>query len=306
MQITENLILFDWVSFSSKIISPQGMIEMLDLSSYPWENIKGANGYQDRLYCNSISIHYNNGKNDSIWLEMSGQGCRFYEEYGRGDFQFLFDYIKYNIDDVWVNRLDIAYDDHLNYLLIDDIVKDTLAQNYISKSKEWETRLSSKGTTVYIGSQKSDTLIRIYDKASERGYTDGTEWTRVEIQLRDKRALEYMMLNDTVGNNFLGVLHNYLRYVKPDKTDTNKSRWETRPYWKKIIKDIGKKSIYTKVGTDYNLHQCEDYVYKKAGNAIQALIDIKGVETFVEELSSTSRLPNLKYNRLVEREKQHI
>lgn len=303
MQITENIILFDWISFSSRIIDAHGMVEMLGLSAFNWENINGINGYQDRLYCNKINIHYNHKKYDSVWLEMSGEGCRFYEEYGRGDFQYLFDYILNNPDDVWVNRLDIAYDDHLNYLMIDEVVNDTMKQNYISKSKEWECRLSSKGTTVYIGSPKSDTIIRIYDKASERGYTDGTEWTRIEIQLRDKRALEYMMLSDTVGNNFLGVLHNYLRYVKPDKSDSNKSRWQTRPYWKKIVGDIEKKSIYTKPGTEYNLYQCEDYVYKKAGNAVSALIKIKGADKFIEELNKTPRLPNKKYERLIEREK---
>ncbi len=305
MEKTENIILFDWISFSSQIIDAQGMIEMLGLSQYNWELINGINGYQDRLYLNSINIHFNHRKKESVWLEMSGQGCRFFEEYGNGDYISLFEYIKNNPDDVAVNRIDIAYDDHLQYIKIDDIVRDTLNQNYISKSNEWEVRKSSKGTTVYIGSPKSETLIRIYDKASERGYKDDTVWTRIEIQLRKDRAKEYIKKIDTdsPGDLFLGVLVNYLRYVKPDKTDTNKSRWEMRPYWKKVIGDIGKKSIYTKPGTEYNLYQLEDYIYKKAGNAAEALIEIKGIDKFVEELKKTPRLPNKKYQRLVEREK---
>jgi len=31
-------------------------------------------------------------------------------------------------------------------------------------------------------------LVRIYDKAAERGFTDGRRWARVSLQLRDKRA----------------------------------------------------------------------------------------------------------------------
>ncbi len=293
----QNIIIYDWISFTTKISSPESIISLLGLENETWEEIRGANGYKDRKYCNKINIHYN-GFNEGIWVEMSGQGCRYFEEHSQTTYENLFDFILDNPEEANLTRLDIAYDDHNNYLNIDKVISDTQNQNYISKSTEWEVRLSSKGKSCIIGSPQSDTLIRIYDKAAERGITDGTTWTRVELQLRNDRALSFIKLPGTIGYNYSGVLHNYLRYLIPTN-DTNKSRWKTRQYWNKIINQAEKISIYDKPGTEYNLMDCENYVYKQAGNAITALIKIKGIEKFEAELNETPRLSNKKYEQLI-------
>ena len=226
----KSMIIYDWISFSYKINNPQYIINLLGLQEFSWEQIKGSQGYSKRLYCNSISIHFD-GFNDGCWVEISGQGCRFFEEYTKSSYEELFKEILNN-ELYNITRIDIAFDDHDDILDISKIVSDTQVQNYISKATEWEIRLSSKGTTVNIGSPKSDVLIRIYDKAAERGKVE-ENWIRIEIQLRDARAYEFLRLDDTIGNKFRGVLLNYLRYIKPSKTDTNKRRWEIRKYGKK-------------------------------------------------------------------------
>lgn len=80
-----------------------------------------------------------------------------------------------------ITRLDVAYDDHTGVIPLGEIVNDTQSGIFISKSNCWETVLSSKSSTVQIGSPQSRVLIRIYDKAMERSCLPGTHWIRCEI-----------------------------------------------------------------------------------------------------------------------------
>ena len=91
-----NLVMYDWVSITSKIHSPQNFIELLGMQDVSWELVKGARGYMDRLYWGSISIHYNGREDMGVWLEMSGQGCRSFETFGNGDYESLFDEVRQN------------------------------------------------------------------------------------------------------------------------------------------------------------------------------------------------------------------
>lgn len=79
-----NCVIYDWVSITSKIHSPQNIIEDLGLQDVTWETVAGARGYRDRLYWNKISIHFNGREDMGVWLEMSGHGCRALRVRGRG------------------------------------------------------------------------------------------------------------------------------------------------------------------------------------------------------------------------------
>lgn len=262
----------------------------------PWETTKGAHGYRSRLYFSGISIHYDGRDDMGIWCELSGQGCRTFETLGNGDYESIFEAVKY--DELNITRLDIAFDDHTGVLDLPVICEDTRRQEYVSKSQYWEVTESSKGATVYHGSPQSDIRIRIYDKAAERNCPEGEHWIRVELQLRDKRARKFIGLPYDLGGNFAGVLLNYLRYVEPME-DSNRWRWPMKPYWGDMLCGAAAISLYEKPGMDYNLDRCERYVYKYAGNAIDALIQIYGVDKFLEELQRRGTYPNPKYDQLI-------
>ena len=66
--ITETVVIYDWLSFTTNQHTPEEVIEALGLSHCPWSEISGARGYMDRKYFGCISIHYNG-------LEDMGVGC---------------------------------------------------------------------------------------------------------------------------------------------------------------------------------------------------------------------------------------
>lgn len=294
--VAENLVIYDWLSFTSKVHTPDQLIAALGLAHVPWTDTKGARGYRDRKYFSCISIHYNGRSDMGVWVEMSGQGCRTFESLSNVGWEGIFSFIRDN--GLKITRLDVAYDDHSGILNIREIANDTQAGMYISKSDYWETVFSSKGTTVQIGSPQSKVLIRIYDKAAERGKTDD-HWIRVELQLRDDRAVQFTKIPLPIGQAFAGVLLNYLRYVEPG-ADTNKWRWPMTEYWFNLVQDAEKISIYQTPGMEYNEERCKNYVINQAGNAIDACIQMYGLYEFEKMIQERKTAPNPKYEQLIQ------
>ena len=298
--IKENVVLYDWLSFTSKQHTPQELIEALGLSHCPWTETTGARGYRDRLYFGCISVHYNGRDDMGVWCEMSGQGCRNFEDLSTLPKQWddLFDFIFAN--NLHITRLDVAYDDHTGVLDIDRVADDTEGQLFISRMRYWETVRSSRGTSVQVGSPQSKVLVRIYDKAAERGFDDGRHWVRVELQLRDARAEEFLKIPLDVGEAFAGVLLNYLRYVQPEDGDSNKSRWETADYWYDLIGDVSRIKIFSRPGGAYNLEKCRHYVFDMAGNAIDAMLQVcDNIDDFITMVHLRQCKPNPKYDLIV-------
>jgi phage replication initiation protein len=294
----ENKVIYDALSITSKIHQVVDFIELLGLKDVTWKTVKGAHGYQDRLYFEAISIHFNGAEDMGIWLEMMGQGCRAFETYGNGNYELLFDEVFNNPGDMKITRLDVAYDDHDGFLDIDVMCQDTREQKYVSRFTEWQVIEGSKGNSILHGSMKSDVFIRIYDKARERGFNDGRHWIRAEMQLRRDRAMSFARYSGDIGKRYSGVLRNYLRYVQPSEEDENKWRWPEAEYWSAFLGDAAAISIYEKPGAEYNIFCLENYVFKQAGNAIDAYIDICGTDDFFEKLRTRGTAPNEKYEEL--------
>jgi hypothetical protein len=233
---------------------------------------------------------------------MSGQGCRAFETYGHGDWEKLFREVQ-SSDLYHVTRLDVAFDDHVGLLDMEVLRRDADADNYVCRMKEGYDRKNrhDHAITVVHGSERSEIMFRIYDKAKERGYTDGRHWVRFEIQMRRDHAKNFLakMALQPVGEVFAGVVNNYLRYVKPNETDTNKRRWETADYWKDFIRTTEKISLYEKPGTEYNLSNLEQYVINQGAAAAATYIDIHGLDAYLTSISGKLKASvNPKYTEL--------
>ncbi len=305
--------MYDWVSITSRIHSVQNFIDLLGLNreGVVWEELPGMHGYRDRLYWSSISIHYNGREDMGVWLEMTGQGCRAFESYGTGDFESLFNEVRQEPEQVHMTRLDIAFDDHEGVLDINELERDARARSFVSRFKkvniDWSFDASNsvEGLDITHGRKASDVMIRIYDKAAERGYTDGRHWIRAELVLKDDRCMAFLDAPGTIGERYAGVVMNYLRYIdEPDLYDSNRWRWPTKPYWDKFLNSAKAIRLYRKPGLEYNRHNLQDFVYQQAGNAIAAeIICMGGLDAFGKKaMKDISQLP-AKYKVVIQQAK---
>ena len=298
--MTKNRCVIDWLSFTTKIHDPRDIINLLGLEDLTWQNIKGAHGYKDRLYCGYVSIHFNGSPEQGVWLEMSGKGCRFYEDFGKGNYDEIFKLILLETEDIHITRLDIAFDEFNGMFNINDFYNDIENGNYTSKWRSYTLTKSSEGISVVLGSKASDILLRIYDKAAEQNVD--YHWIRLELQLRDERALGFLRSYQTgsfkIGQIFIAVINNYVRFLQVNNNDSNKRRWETALYWQNFIKNAERISIYDKPGFDYDLADLEDFVLCQAGNATKTLIEIIGIDNYLQQLKNMSFRKNPKYEFL--------
>lgn len=315
-----NIFLIDWLTFTTFVDDVQSVKRLLGLDdpTIPWvDEVKFRNGYPQQCYWSGITISYGADNAEfykdpsmartdmGICVNLSGKGCRCFESYGHGDWMKLFSVFfsgaKYN-----VTRIDLAFDDHVGLLDIHQIASDTRDRCYVSRSKYSEIVWSDneatnlQGLTVQVGAAASRTLIRIYDKASERGFSD-RHWIRVELQLRHENALvacSQLFQEQHIGRVFTGILRNYLTYRVPT-SDSNKSRWPIAPYWDRLILDMERISLWLTPGDEYNFSKTERWLVDQCGQAIIAAMRMHRLAFLIRMAEKNNPELGPKYQRAI-------
>ena len=307
---TENIILIDWITFSSKIWSVADLKALIGLVDQTWELAEyGRYGYKRREFFNGVSIMYEGRLNQEgiddmgVCVEISGQGCRALETFGNVDWLWLMHHLSAEENEFNISRLDLAYDDHTGVLDKLQLKLDTDDGNFLAKTRKWKIEYGSdEGFSIYHGSKDSLVLIRIYDKAAERGLLDGTHWIRVEIQLRNENAFgagNAISAGESLGGVYSGILRNYLTY-RVEINDSNKSRWPIAEYWLALIQGAERIHIAAKPGVEYNIFHLEAFLRDTAGGALQTWIDIFGLDSLPDVLKTRKGKLNPKHKKLLD------
>lgn len=301
-----NVFLIDWLTVVFHNASVTLIQSLLGLNSpdVPWETeVSFRNGYPCRTKYKNITILWGADderfyKSDAkksasekirtdmgICLDMSGQGCREFESVKGNDWLKFLHSICDRDFKTNITRLDLAYDDHIGTLDLYRIAADIRDRNYTSPSKKSQIIWSDdqvndvQGLTVYVGSKKSDVLVRIYDKAAEREFGEDVHWVRCELQLRHDRCISAVfeiLKKQHVGRTAAGILRNYLTFREPDSMDTNKSRWPVAGYWDKVLMDMEKVSLWISPGEPYNFSKSQLHMIKQYGQVLVSSYRIDG------------------------------
>lgn len=304
-----NLILIDWLTFSTKIWSVQDLKNILCLSDVSWELAEyGRYGYKRKEVFNGVNILYDGRLNADgiddmgVCIEISGQGCRTLETFGGVDWLQLLSFLMEDLNECNITRLDLAYDDHTGILDKLQLKLDTDDGFYRSRFQTWEVRYGNRGFSIYHGSVQSQVRVRIYDKAAERGLLDGTHWIRVEIQLRDDNATgaaRAFLDRKEIGSVYSGILANYVVYCE-ESSDTNKSRWSTAAYWNELLQGAASIHIAAAPGIEYNVFHLEAFLRDTAGGALQTWIQIFGLDSLPALLKDRKGKLNPKHKKLLD------
>lgn len=299
----ENCVIIDWFAASTNVFKPTALIEYLGLDIKSFAHTYGRYFYADRLTYGGISIYYNLRANDtengSVLLEMSGQGCRQFET--SSDMGFMQLFCDVSNGDLKVTRLDVAYDDidhdESGFLDIKKIARYTMHQRFVTKwgggivLDKFRTNGNyepmTHALTVQFGSKKSKILLRIYDKAQERGGFD-YHWVRSELQFNGERAAGFIKklleTQSNVGELYAGVLKNYLRFIKLDHT--RKERCTTVGWWEQFLDNAEKIKIFTPKTVEYNFERVENFVINQAGNCFATYVACVGLDKCVENINN--------------------
>lgn len=233
-----NRSLIDWLSVTVKVDDPQDAIRIIDLDPALFTPVsKGKYGYGKSLRCDNITVLYNGPHLEmGCHIEMTGQGCRQYE--GLQALPWLDLFPKFMAVGASVTRLDLAIDTVDGSLPLDNLYAALCRQEVRTLFSEWKriTKGSFRsdddnaGETLYLGSTRSSTFFRVYNKAQE-AKIEGS-WIRFELELKEQRANQAALNlagGMTAGTLATGIINTYFAVI--EKSDSNISRCPMQFWW---------------------------------------------------------------------------
>lgn len=198
----------------------------------------GRNGYHDRYYADNITVLTRGGAEGMGHnITLSGKACMRRKD----DLGSL-------IDDVFSSnghftRCDLAIDDFegvLNIRSIQSCISEGLVVSRAATFKEFYERGKSgqlTGRGAYFGSRKSNTYIRIYDKALQM--SEDRHWVRVELELKKRAANEALkrVRAGNLGEVTKAILKDSLSFRMKGE-QKNRSRWPVAPWWNHFLEGV--------------------------------------------------------------------
>lgn len=247
----ENHYIIDWLSFTCRMGNPFEVIELAGLGNLNFSEIdRGRYGYDSGYTVDGlINVFYSAKRSDmGVHVELTGQGVRKYEtimEVDKVTWRQVFEHLR---TFATFSRIDLALDEYEGLVGFADIIKKIEQGEHVGRCRSFKV-ISGRGsngehtgTTIYMGSNKSDLMLRVYEKNYERqakGYeNDVPIWNRWELVLKHEKANDfvtrYLDGGHSFGSLFGGILADLIRFVEPGE-DTNKSRWQTSTWWSDFL-----------------------------------------------------------------------
>jgi len=246
----DKLIKIDYLAFSVALYKKEKYLEFLGAECI-WLD-KGFRGYKEAGMLSKGGMFAMSIGRPDCHFDLPGKAFSSYvESFDRS--KLLFDMIK--ADKGNISRVDISLDIK-NYISFDKVLREVKAGKMVSKSKKVrivqgfenvKDGLVGNGGTIYVGSGKSDRMVRIYDKGAEQG-VEG-DWVRFEMQLRNESAMlsldEVMVSPAVFVEKSLGLLLSMVDFRKRD--NENISRRSRLKWYEKLMSGIDKvKLIFEK------------------------------------------------------------
>jgi phage replication initiation protein len=291
-------ITIDYLTFSARGMAWDEAIEtILEMNKEIFEPTRGINFYNSGKVYNNIRVLYDGEHTgNTVCVNISGQGCRVYEENGERDILVLLSRIAKN-PSVNVTRLDIACDDQGGILDIEKAWEATNNGNYRTRSvsvncHESRRKKGAGAKTIYFGSPASYCRVRIYDKAKQtydpqlepEMYND-FHWIRFEMVLRDTYAAQAALLladSEDIGATVAGIINDKFAFVNHD--DSNVSRCSLIDWWADFLGEIQGIKLLSKQKANHSIEQHRDWLDYSCARVIAKVVKAIGHDGFGEIL----------------------
>lgn len=214
--------------------------------------------YDSQLSFANIVLHKSD-RHGNLLVDLSGQGCRQYEEYmssidGWHWQKFLATILEMGGK---ITRIDLALDifdaTSPSVQKLEKYVKNGLLSSQSRNFREINSGKISDGSltgfTLYIGANPQ--LLRIYDKRQERQDQLGEivtveKWVRWELELSGQKSIQAVrkLARGTPLNAVIrGILASHYCFKSKPKRNPdyhNKARWKNMRWWNQFIKAMPK------------------------------------------------------------------
>lgn len=292
----------DWVQVTFKTF--RNLQDACDILRLPISNFEiketGFFGYRQSAKFGSILIGWDPSSPSQgglgVHIAMSGQACREYEKFfdlnmNWSEFFALAMNFPHNF-----TRLDIAIDDFKGYFTIKQLYRTAKAgcmtAQRVKLARYFENFNiedgKTQGQTFYVG--KADWMFRFYDKKVERsqaGYDleDYLNcWNRYEIQLRGELATQAAHIlafeQYSLGAFAKGFFSAKIDFKIKSKTDSNKSRWQSKKWWLEFLGDCEKVHL-SQVAPEPTVPRIKNWIGHQVDASFATLVKAFGNQSLV-------------------------
>lgn len=297
--------MIDWIKVTVKENDPIEVCQKyLNMKFDYFQKTVGRHHYVARYEYSSITI-YEPSKDVKYgcMIEMSGQGCRYFEKMLHEQGMTLIDWLRF-ISKHAENfpRIDLAVDDYIEYFSIPVLLDKIERGEYLTEFKsivpkyEYGDRKSkySKGLTIYFGKRTSKLHFCFYQKNFEISKKHGIPLEEIEVKNRyelrvcDDYAIDIvkqLVEWEEVLPVAMGLIKKKLVIVQRLKHKISsetlratfkKGKIKVWKPWKQLMYDVDTIRIESKpIEDDYvRLSRREDYLKKQAMASVLLIKDI--------------------------------
>lgn len=287
-------ILVDCLEFASPCADETDVFYFLGLQNINFVRMRSfVQNYDYGFFYEGIKIAFGTGQYKS-YVSISGKGCRVLEDLKGKSFDWL-EFLKQIVNDFdpSFRRIDIACDIDDDLVTPEKCIKYYAKHQFAGLARHVEGYIFDRNE-FQVGSVKSNVLVRIYDKALERGYKDslidGHRWTRVEMQLRAAASQQFIfefLQGKDLFKYFSGHLMSFCRFTTKPNDKKNSQRLPTAPWWLKFCNDAEKICFVSHPGSDYNLNKLNRYLNDYAARSIKTMLYLQGTDNFVKHFTDS-------------------
>ena len=267
-------------------------------------------------------------------ISFSGQGIDFYLEHMRKEFP---DYsVKKLLSSYFslaeskeckcnVSRIDIAIDD-ITYSVTDkalldmEVIAEAILKSEFTSPFAIKKRLKKyevsfldsqraklcglKGDTIYLGSRKSNTYCRIYDKLAETASNETpideniNHWVRFEMEFKGCNAMtvaEHIVSleDDLFPLWYAKVVNNYIRFIDITENNiSNYSRCPSKKWWFDFIGTVEKQRLYHVKPVENEFDRSLRWQKKSVFPSIAAMLQCMPVQQYLMLVKETMENEN--------------
>lgn len=293
------IITVDFLEFAVKNCDLQIMLNFLsfDMLEFKHSGTFNMNYKKSLILSGFCKIGYDNETTlYDIYVSLSGSGCRLLEDLKGNSFDWYeFIYTLRSFFDVSFRRIDIAIDDYTRTLRADRLwFKYYKRGKFAGSCKSVPKYIEGREEEIIFGSSQSKYLIRIYNKALERGYKPGDDiiisatgevvkhWWRLEQQIRSDRADQFVDQWLSAGSDSLSVIScghilEFIRFLSKFNDKTNSQRIPVVSWWLEFLENAKRVKFVSKPGTVYNRHKLETFLNKQVASSIRTFLHLSGL-----------------------------
>lgn len=280
--------------------------------------------YEKAYYFGEIVLMTSSKAEKGVLLELKGQGCRQFECYLTAQNRSWYDFFRDCLsEDAVFKRLDLAINDKVGMLDVPFLGEKCKKEECVSVFRTFkfygsgelvrnrEENKAGMGSTLYIGSLKSEVYFCVYEKAYEQYVKNGASMedaevkNRFEIRLKNERAAHAvydLVSREDPEHTAFSIINRYIRFA--DREDGKpRAEWRTNESWQLFLGEKRSRLKLTTKPEPYTLQKTIHWLGQQVMPSLKmvmALDKVRGT-SIVEDMIQTTQLKE-KHQKILKQE----